>query len=232
MVASILSKKASAGSSHLVIDMPVGPSAKIRDPASALRVRKLFEFVASRMGIAIEVVATDGSRPVGRGVGPVLESRDVLAVLTGDPAAPRDLLDKSVRLAGRLLEIDPDVHGGRGEDRARELLVSGAARRKLDQIIDAQGPSPIASQLGALAHEVTATRPGRIAAVDCLRIATVARLAGAPTDPGAGLLLLKDVGDEVRAGDPLYRIYGEEPSEFGFAVEAAGEDSGFSLAPA
>jgi hypothetical protein len=43
---------------------------------------------------------------------------------------------------------------------------------------------------------------------------------------------LKDVGDEVRAGEPLYRIHGEEPSEFGFAVEAAREDSGFVLEPA
>lgn len=230
MVASILSKKASAGSSHLVIDMPVGPSAKIRDQDGALHLRKLFEFVASRMGIFIEVITTDGSRPVGRGIGPVLESHDVLAVLDNDPTAPRDLLDKSVKLAGRLLEMDPEVQGGRGEDRARDLIASGAARRKLDQIIQAQGPSPISSTVGGLIHEVTAPRPGRVASIDCLRIATVARLAGAPTDPGAGLLLLKDVGDDVRAGDPLYRIHGEEPSEFGFAVEAALESSGFVLA--
>ena len=114
--------------------------------------------------------------------------------------------------------------------RARDLIASGAARRKLDQIIQAQGPSPISSTVGGLIHEVTAPRPGRVASIDCLRIATVARLAGAPTDPGAGLLLLKDVGDDVRAGDPLYRIHGEEPSEFGFAVEAALESSGFVLA--
>jgi thymidine phosphorylase len=134
-----------------------------------------------------------------------------------------------VRLAGRLLELDPGVAGGRGEARARELLGSGAARRKLDEIIEAQGPSPIQAKPGALTHDVTAQRAGRVAAVDCLRIATVARLAGAPTDVGAGIRLLKDVGDTVRAGDPLYRIYGEEPSEFGFAVEAASEDSGFAL---
>ncbi|MFI4933580.1 MAG: thymidine phosphorylase family protein [Caulobacterales bacterium] len=231
MVASIMSKKASAGSSHLVVDMPVGSSAKIRDSAAALRLRKLFEFVATRMGIAIDVVATDGSRPVGRGVGPVLEARDVLAVLERRPEAPRDLLDKSVMLAGRLLETDPQVQGGRGEARARELVQSGAARRKLDEIIHAQGTSPISSELGSLGHEVTAVRPGRVAAIDCLRIAAVARLAGAPTDPGAGLLLLKSVGETVRAGDPLYRIHGQEPSEFRFAVEAATDDSGFLVSP-
>ncbi len=230
MVASIMSKKVSAGSNHLVVDMPVGASAKIRDAAAALRLRKLFEFVAARMGLAIEIVATDGSRPIGHGVGPLLEARDVLAVLEGQPDAPRDLADKAALLAGRLLEVDPEVRGGCGEGLARELIASGAARRKLDEMIEAQGPSPLNAKLGTLTHEVTATRAGRVAAINCERIARVARLAGAPTDPGAGLELLKAVGDDVRAGDPLYRIYGDEPSEFGFAVDAAADQSGFLVA--
>jgi thymidine phosphorylase len=231
MVASIMSKKAAAGSTHLVIDMPVGPTAKIRDAGQALRLRKLFEFVAARLGIAIEVVTTDGSRPIGRGVGPALEAADVLAVLEGRPDAPQDLAEKAISLAGRLLEVDPSVKGGRGPERARELVASGAARRKLAEFIEAQGPTPVPSRLGAFTHDVTAARDGRVASVDCLRIAEVARLAGAPTDPGAGLYLFKTVGDEVRQGEPLYRIYGDEPSEFGFAVEAAGTESGVGLAP-
>jgi thymidine phosphorylase len=209
--------------------MPVGPSAKIRDPASALRLLKLFEFVAGRVGLAIDVVTTDGSRPIGRGVGPLLEADDVLAVLERRTEAPSDLREKSIRLAGRLLETDPAVPGGAGEARARELIATGAARRKLDDIIDAQGASPLRARLGALTHEITAPRAGRVSAIDCLRIATIARLAGAPTDAGAGLKLLKDIGEEVRPGEPLYRIYGEEPSEFGFAVEAAHMQSGMVL---
>ncbi|HRD45310.1 MAG TPA: thymidine phosphorylase, partial [Caulobacter sp.] len=81
MVASILSKKIAAGVSRLVLDLPVGPSAKLRDSRAALRLRKLFEFVAANLGLEIEVVFTDGAQPIGRGVGPVLEARDVAAVL-------------------------------------------------------------------------------------------------------------------------------------------------------
>jgi thymidine phosphorylase len=227
MVASILSKKLSAGSSHLIVDIPVGASAKVRDAAAALRLRKLFEFVASRTGLVIDVITTDGSRPIGRGVGPLLETRDVLAVLEGRADAPRDLADKSIMLAGRLLEADPDVNGGQGEARARELVAGGQARRKLDEIVEAQGPSPFAAELGGLTYEVRAARAGRVAAIDCLRVSAVARLAGAPTDAGAGVELLAGVGERVSSGDPLYRIYGDEPSEFGFAVEAAEEESGF-----
>ncbi len=231
MVASILSKKVAAGSTHLVLDIPVGPSAKVRDRRAALRLRKLFEYVASPLGLAINVLLTDGRQPIGRGVGPVLEARDVEAVLQNRSDAPADLREKAIRLAGCLLEQDPDLPGGAGERRARELLESGAAHRKMDEIIAAQGASPISRQLGSLVQEVVAQRPGAVTAVNCLRIASVARLAGAPTDPGAGLDLLVRVGDQVAAGQPLYRIHGSEPSDFAFAAEAAAELSGVEVAP-
>jgi thymidine phosphorylase len=226
LVASILSKKIAAGARHLVIDVPVGPTAKVRDASAALYLRKLFEFVARRVGLSLDVVLTDGSQPIGRGVGPVLEARDVLAVLENRAEAPLDLRDKAIMLAGRVLESDPDMPLGAGERRARELLADGSARRKLDEIIRAQGPSPVASKTGPLVHEVVSSCDGRIASIDCQRIAGIARLAGAPDDPGAGVDLLYKVGDTVRAGAPLYRIHGSEPSEFRFAIEASDEDCG------
>ncbi|MGL1138575.1 hypothetical protein ACSIJM_24055, partial [Vibrio parahaemolyticus] len=77
-------------------------------------------FVAARFGLTLEVALTDGSRPIGRGVGPELEIRDVLAVLDRDGAAPMDLRAKAIELAGRLLEFDPGVRGGAGAAQARE----------------------------------------------------------------------------------------------------------------
>ncbi len=229
MVASIMSKKIAAGSTSLVIDVPVGPTAKVRDPQAALRLRKLFEYVGSRLGLYVEVVMTDGSQPIGRGIGPVLEMRDVLSVLRGDGAAPAELAAKSVMLAGRLLELDPDIRGGQGEARARELLASGAAMKKMEQIAMAQGPSPVSGVLGSLVHEVAAGADGCIDSVDCLRIARIARLAGAPTDPGAGIDILKRSGDRVRRGEPLYRIHGVDPSDFDHAARAAETESGFHI---
>ena len=195
------------------------------------RLKKLFEYVAGPLGLGIEVVLTDGGQPIGRGVGPVLEARDVMAVLDNQTDAPADLRDKAVRLAGRILENDPELAGGAGERRARELLETGAARRKMAQIVEAQGASPLAVRLGERVHEVCATRDGTVSAIDCLRIASIARLAGAPTDPGAGLDILRKVGEPVAAGEPLYRIHGSEPSDFGFAVEASAEDPGVSVTP-
>ena len=229
MVASILSKKVAAGSTHLLIDIPIGPSAKVRDANQALRLHKLFEFVGERLGLTLDIAITDGAGPIGRGVGPMLEARDVRAVLENAPAAPQDLKEKSIRLAGQILEFDPELPGGHGVARARELLEGGAAARKMDEIIDAQGNPPCPSSLGSLNYDVTARRDGWIEGVDCARIARVARLAGAPTDVGAGLDLFKRKGDPVKAGEPLYRIYGVDPADFGFAREAADEDPGFRV---
>ena len=230
MVASILSKKIAAGSTHLVLDIPVGPTAKIRSLAYAQRVRKLFEFVAGRLGVVVDIVITRGDQPIGRGVGPALEARDVLQVLDRDVRAPSDLREKSIRLAGRILEFDLALPGGQGEARARELLDSGAARQALDSMIEAQGAPPRSASIGPLVSEVQASRDGWISAVDCFRIARIARLAGAPNDAGAGIDLLKRPGDRIRAGEPLYRLHGVEPSDFSTAKAAAEEASGFAIA--
>ena len=227
MVASILSKKLAAGATHLLIDMPIGPTAKIRSRAHAQRVRKLFEFVASRLDITIDVMITDGSQPIGRGVGPALEARDVLSVLDGNGDALKDLREKSIQLAGRILEFDPELRGGQGEDRARELLDSGQARKSLDHMIEAQGAPPRRVEIGPLTFEALAPRDGWVESIDCFRISRIARAAGAPNDPGAGIDLLKRVGDRVRSGDPLYRVHGADAPDFSAACTASEDESGF-----
>src|SRR5665811_971931 len=187
MVASIMSKKIAAGSTHLLIDLPVGPAAKLTTAMEAMRLRKLFEFVGDHFGISVEVITTDGRQPIGSGIGPVLEAQDVMAVLSNSPAAPQDLREKSLRLAAHLLEYDPDLRGGTGYLRARELLDSGAALKQMHKMIEAQGPSGYRTDLGTLTADITATSDGAVEAIDCLRFNRLARTAGAPIDKGAGI---------------------------------------------
>jgi len=229
MVASILSKKIAAGSTHLVLDIPVGPTAKVRSMSEAQQLRKLFEYVASHLNLQLDVMITDGSQPIGRGIGPVLEARDVMRVLRNDPAAPVDLREKSLRLAGRVIEFDPDVRGGDGWRIARDILESGRALAQMEAIIDAQGRRGELPPLGELTHEVTADGRGTVAAIDNLRLARIARLAGAPQVMGAGVDLLRKVGDAVVAGQPMYRIHARYAADLGFARDLAQRDSGYRI---
>ena len=229
MVASIMSKKLAAGSTHLLIDLPVGPTAKLANATDAMRLRKMFEFVGDHFGIAVEVITTDGRQPIGNGIGPVLEAADVMAVLTNDPAAPVDLREKSLRLAAHLLEYDPQLRGGSGYARARELLDSGAAMKKMQAIIDAQGPSSCRSDIGKLTFDVVAADDGEISEINCLQLNRLARTAGAPIDKGAGIKLFRKIGDRVEQGQPLYRIYAFDQSQLDLAVGSAKMSLGYTI---
>lgn len=229
MVASILSKKLAAGSTHLVVDIPVGPSAKVRSHLDAVRLRKMFEFIGDSVGLVLDVILTDGSQPIGRGVGPVLEVRDVMSVLRNEPDAPQDLRERALLLAGRMLDFDPELRGGTGHSRAREILDSGQALDAMERIIDAQGRNTTRYALGDLVQEVASPKDGTVSAIDCHQIARIARLAGAPIDKGAGIDLLKKAGDPIRKGEPFYRIHACVPADFGFATDLAGEDSGYTV---
>jgi thymidine phosphorylase len=228
-VASIMSKKLAAGSTHLLIDLPVGPTAKLTNGTEAMRLRKLFEFVGDRFGMAVEVVTTDGRQPIGNGIGPVLEAEDVMAVLANDPAAPMDLREKSLRLAAHLLEYDPKLRGGAGYARACELLDSGVALKQMHKIIDAQGPSNCRAVLGDLTFDVMAGSDGVVSGIDCLQMNRLARTAGAPLDKGAGIRLFKKIGDRVESGEPLYRIFAFDPSGRDLAAASAKINTGYAI---
>jgi thymidine phosphorylase len=230
MVASILSKKVAAGASHLLIDIPVGPTAKVRKRSEAMALRKLFEYAGDLLGLHLEVMITDGKQPIGRGIGPVLEARDVMRVLQNDPLAPMDLKEKALQLAGRIIEFDADVRGGQGYFIARDILESGRALDKFQAIIEAQGANPETIECGRLTHDVLAPAGGTVTAIDNLQMARIARLAGAPMDKGAGIELYRKLGEEVAEGEPLYRIYSEFSADFEFARGAAGSDSGYQVA--
>ncbi len=232
MVASILSKKIAAGASHLVLDIPIGPTAKVRSMPEAQRLRRLFEYVAQRLHLSLDVVITDGRQPVGRGVGPVLEARDVMLVLENDPQAPDDLRQKSLRLAGRIIECSPDVRGGDGFRIARDILDSGRALAQMQAIIEAQGSHGFdhhRPSLGVLTLDVLAPEAGLVAGIDNLQIALIARLAGAPKVQGAGVDLLCKLGDTVAAGDVLYRVYASYAADLEFARQASVRASGYSI---
>jgi len=216
MIASILSKKKAAGSTHVLIDIPVGPTAKIHSYNQAYHLRKLFEYVGHRMGLMVETMITDGSQPIGRGIGPVLEARDIMAILSNDPKAPQDLRKKGLDLAGRVLEFDINIRGGSGRRLAEEILSSGRAYEKMQRIIAGQGPKG-PCELGTHVKSAKASRTGTIAGLNNHLFAQCAKLAGAPGDSGAGIDLLTKTGDPVREGQTLFRIHAEEDADLGFA---------------
>jgi thymidine phosphorylase len=220
LVASVLSKKIAAGSNHLVLDLPVGPTAKVRSEDAAHRLAHRLTEVAARFGVKARCVLTDGSQPVGRGIGPALEARDVLSVLQNAADAPQDLRARACLLAGAALELSGVAKAGEGEGLALATLSDGRAWAKFQRICEAQGGLRTPPD-STVQSPILATRAGRVVHINNRQIATLAKLAGAPDRKAAGLKLEVRLGDEVAAGQPLMTLHAESHGELAYALEYA-----------
>lgn len=225
MIASVLSKKAAAGSTHVVIDIPVGTTAKVRSQDEALDIGKRMDAVARVIGLQIRIIYSDGSQPVGRGIGPALEAQDVLAVLRNDKDAPLDLRDRALTLAGVMLEMAGKCAAGSGNEKARTILDSGEAMKKFMAICAAQGGF---TEPGEAPHryDVLADHDGVVRSVDNRRLARIAKLAGAPTSPTAGIRFHAPIGRNIRKGDLLFTIHAEAQGELDYAIAYMKQENG------
>ena len=218
LIASVLSKKAAVGSTHVVIDIPVGPTAKVRSEEAAKLLSEKMITVGIAIGLNVMPVITDGRQPIGRGIGPSLEALDVLAVLQNDATAPKDLRQKAVLLAGKLLEMGGKSLKDQGEALANEILDSGKAWEKFQRICLAQGGLKI-PETAPYRRIIKADKPGIITAIDNRKIAKIAKLAGAPDAATSGIYLSASLGLRVDKGQDLYEIYAESPGELEYALE-------------
>jgi len=217
LVASVLSKKLAAGSTHVVIDMPVGPTAKVRNDEAARTLAHKLVATGDALGLQVRVVQGDGRQPIGRGIGPALEARDVLAVLRSESGAPEDLKARALTLAAEVLELAGIAAEGAGTDAAARALASGAALRKFEAICEAQGGFREPPR-ARFTQVVKAPAAGRLATIDNRRLARVAKLAGAPGAPAAGVDLHVPLGAEVSAGQRLFTVHAESPGELAYAI--------------
>jgi thymidine phosphorylase len=89
--------------------LPYGPQAKLANQQEALELGQLFEKIGAELGMVVKAFATDGSQPIGRGIGPALEMRDALSVLNNQADAPQDLRNNALHFAGAILSWSPGV---------------------------------------------------------------------------------------------------------------------------
>lgn len=218
LVASVLSKKIAAGSSHVVVDLPVGPSAKVCTVEDARRLSARFVATGRALDLEVRTLITDGRQPVGRGIGPALEARDCLAVLRSERDAPFDLRERALALAAEVIEAAGVYRGTRARPLAEEALAGGAAWRKFEAICKAQGglrEPPVAR----FHRELPSPGAGTVRSLDNRRLARLAKLAGAPHDAAAGVDLHVRLGDTVAAGQPLFTLHADTAGEMAYALD-------------
>jgi len=225
MLASVMAKKRSVGSDYIIIDIPVGRGSKVISIDRANNLAHKFIELGRRLNISVECLITDGSSPIGSGIGPALEARDVLSAL--DNKGPIDLIDKSLDLAGTLLELSGKVVRGKGRGIAEHILRSGKAKEKMMEIIEAQGGDPDVKpediEISKKKVTITSEHKGMVRYIDNKLISLIARASGAPRMKSAGLYLHVKTGDSIDVGDPLFTIYSSTKSRLKEASRLAHE---------
>jgi len=219
LLPSIMSKKKAVSANLLVVDIPTGRGTKVKTIGEADLLAKDFIELGRRLGMTVQCALTYGEQPVGYAIGPSLEAREALSTLTGDRKA-LDLVDKATVIAGILLEMSGKQ---KGKELALETLRSGSAERKMREIIAAQGGDPEIKPediaIGDKWFTVSSNEVGYLLWIDNTSIVELARLAGAPRDKGAGVLLHKKIGDKVEEDEPLFTIYAERNTKLERALE-------------
>ena len=227
LLSSVLAKKKAVGADTVLIDIPMGDGTKVRDQKEASKLSRYFEELGKELGMDVFTLISDGSTPIGQGIGPALEARDVLEVLKScGEKGPEDLRDKSVKMADLLLdEVSSDAE-------AEEILRSGDAYRKFKEIVEAQGggtTDPENVELAGNKYTVKADKRGRIEDVKNEAVSKIAKAAGCSREKKSGLYLHKKKGDPVEEGDELITIYSEDPKRLDKAVELAEQGKVYRL---
>lgn len=205
LLASILSKKISVGSKYVLIDIPYGRSAKV-NKKKAEELKSKFLKLGRMFNLKLEVVLTDGSEPIGNGIGPILELNDVLNVLERIDS-PKDLEEKAVMLAGKLLELSGRAKHGQGKNLAQGILDQKLAFNKFEEIITAQGGKIQELKKSALYKDIVATRGMHITHIDNKLVNKLAQILGCPEDKKAGIYLHKKKKANVKKGEKIMTLY-------------------------
>ncbi|MCP4670104.1 MAG: thymidine phosphorylase [Desulfobacula sp.] len=231
IAASIMSKKLASGSDVIVLDVKTGNGAFMQHIEDARALAASMVSIGKIAKKRISAIITDMNQPLGNAVGNALEVREAIEILQGNLQG--DLKDVSLALAAKIL-----VAGGVFKDNAsamdelNQVLSSGRALKKLEQMIIAQGGDPRVCHDTKLLPgadqiiSIKAKRKGYIKQIVTSQIGFSALLLGAgrvkksdSIDPGVGIWMKKRLGDFVDKNDIVAQFYVNDTKNLEQAVE-------------
>lgn len=221
IAASIMSKKLASGADAILLDVKTGSGAFMKTLEDARALAELMVETGNEAGRRTAALITDMDMPLGRHIGNALEVAEAVEVLRGqgDPRLSElccELAAGMILLAG-LAKDRPEALS-----RAKGAVASGDAFRVLCKMVQAQGGDPAYLEdpkklpLSPAVLEVPAPESGWISHLDAEACGLAAMELGAGReakedgiDYGAGIVLLKNRGEQVEKGEIFARLYAQ-----------------------
>ena len=221
IASSIMSKKIAAGSDRILLDVKTGSGAFMKTTEDSINLAREMVEIGESVGRKTVALITDMDRPLGKNIGNALEIMEVIETLKGN--GPEDLTYLCLKLASNMIYLGEKADTiEKAEEMAKSAIADGSALRKLRDMVEAQGGDPTYIDnpgkfvLSSCRYEVKAPTEGYIRKLNAesCGIAAVELGAGRETkesiiDFGAGIILEKNTGDFVKAGETLAVLYSE-----------------------
>lgn len=219
---SIMSKKLAAGADAIVLDVKTGSGAFMKSIDDSFELAKEMVDIGVSLNKEVTALVTEMNEPLGYAVGNALEVKEAIETLKG--SGPKDLLELCIELGAVMLMLGKKASS---VEEAKVILIenvkSGAALRKLEEMVEAQHGNPEVIRnpelLPKAKHvvEVRSTASGYVKSIDAEGVGIAALILGAGRetkesgiDHAVGIVLAKKVGEHVEEGETLAYIHAND----------------------
>lgn len=231
IASSIMSKKLAAGADAILLDVKTGSGAFMKEESDAIALAQEMVDIGKSAGRKMTAVITNMDEPLGMAVGNILEVKEAIETLKGN--GPADFVELVETLASYMLilgGVSSDFEGAKAK--VRQVIQNGKALDKLKQFVAAQGGDtsyidhPELFEQASVIEEIKSDQDGFVGSINAQEMGICSLILGggretkdSKIDPAVGLVFSKKVADQVKKGDVLATIYGNDPEKVRQAVE-------------
>ena len=212
IASSIMSKKIAGGADKIVIDIKVGNGALIKTEQEAERLSSLLIKIGSYYQKEVRTVISNMDRPLGHNIGNKLEVLEAIEVLKNKEKG--QLLEPSIDLATKMVSMGKEISESDAKKEVIENLETGKALNKFIEFVKYQGGDLESLTIESKVYNIKANKSGVLKDINALSIAKLSESLGAGRknkedniDYNAGVVIKKEIGDEVKEGDILANLY-------------------------
>lgn len=229
---SIMSKKIAEGIHGLVLDVKTGNGAFMKNIEDAHKLGEMLTKIGNTFNVNTDAVYTSMEQPLGRTAGLWCEVQESIDGLKG--TGPVDTMQVTFELGARLL-IQAGISNSLSDaiTLQEQLISNGKAYSKFISMVEYQGGKVTDIENYKNLHSpkftdtITAIDDGFITIMNTYQIGlgTVELGCGRKkttdsVDPTAGIEFYRKIGDEVRQGDAIFKVFNSDKTKLESAKQS------------
>lgn len=210
---SIMSKKIAGGADKILIDIKVGNGALLQTKEDAQELSSLVKKIGKVYQKEVHTMISDMNTPLGFCIGNSLEVMEAIRILKGEEVG-NNLTKLCIDLSAELVCMAKGVLPQDAQDMVLQAIHSGAAYQKFLDLVKAQHGNLNRLSVSKKYKEIKANKAGIIESISAIKVGELSVSLGAGRISkedsiyyDVGIELLKQVGEKVKKGEPLAKVY-------------------------